>query len=78
MFGLSAIWEKLIGIAVAAAAIAIAIGKVFYAGKSAQRGQDAERTIDDVSKANDARREADDAARTGKPDPRVSRFYLDK
>lgn len=48
------------------------------AGRAEERADQAERTLDNVEKANEARRDADAANRAGAPDERVRKFYTDE
>lgn len=47
------------------------------AGRAEERADQAKRTLDNVEKANAAKRDADAANRAGAPDERVRKFYKD-
>lgn len=73
----SPIYRKLAAWGAVALAVLLAVAKIFTAGKKAARTEALETSIDNVSKANEAKREVDAAANRGSVPDSVRGFYRD-
>lgn len=80
MIGLlfSKVGQKLLAFGALVLGVLVLVGSIFRAGKQSARSEALATSLSNVEKANEAKRNADLAARSGNVADGVRKFYIDK